>query len=114
MDIVLYLRLLAHAAGIGLITAIIIVLFFAWRYGWSIRISHIPLAITSMLLFDFWFLFLLISLREIGVVPREVLTPLLGSLEAGCVVLGWSWFVFMLKSNFRFSLRTPVEAEPYI
>lgn len=114
MDIVLYLRLLAHAAGIGLITAIIIVLAFAWYYGWSIRISHIPLAITSMFLFDFWFLLLLISLRDIGVIPREVLTPLLGSLEAGALILGWSWFVFMLKSNFRFSMRPSVEPTPSI
>ena len=113
MEIV-YLRLLAHAAAIGLVTACMIVLALAWYYGWSIRIAHIPLALGSMALFDFWFLFLLISLREIGVVPREALAPILAALELGAVSLGWLWFGFMLRSNFRFRIRAEIEPAPTI
>ena len=105
MDATIYLRLLAHTLGIGLVVAMIIVLAFALYYGWSIRISHIPLAIGALTLLCVWLLFLLLSIRDIALVPREALATLLGSLELGGFVLGWAWFIFMIKSNFRFTLR---------
>lgn len=113
MDITI-LRSLAHAAAIGLITACMVTLFLAWRYGWSIRISHLPLALGMLALFDFWFLFLLLSLREIGIVPREIMVPLLAVLELGAVTLGWSWFIFAVKANFKFALHRAVESTPGI
>ncbi len=104
------LRLLAHTAAIGLITAIMTVLLIAWYKGWIIRISHIPLALGTLLMFDFWFALLLVSIHDTALVPREILVQILAALEVGAVVLGWSWVLFMLKSNFRFRIR--IEAEP--
>ncbi len=108
MDINTIMRLCAHYAAIGLLTAMIFALIMA--RGNRVKISHVPLAVASMLLFALWLFLLALSIRSVQLFPREAIVPVLATLELGGTVLGWTWFAMAVKFNFRIKRSSPAPA----
>jgi hypothetical protein len=97
MDLTI-LRIVTHWLMFSLIAAILIVLWLA--RGRQIRLSHLPLAFGSLLMFAFWVLFLALSVRDAALLPRTLLIPLLISFEAAGTFLGWAWFLASVRVSF--------------
>jgi hypothetical protein len=109
MDINTIMRLCAHYAAIGLLTAMIFALIMA--RGSRVKISHIPLAVASMTLFALWLFLLSLSIRSVQILPREAIVSVLAMLELGGTVLGWAWFAMAIRFNFRLRPRASLGVE---
>jgi hypothetical protein len=109
MDINTIMRLCAHYAAIGLLTAMIFALIMA--RGSKVRVAHVPLAVASMTFFALWLFLLSLSIRSVQIFPRESIVPILAALELGGTALGWAWFAMAVKFNFRLKAHSSLGVE---
>lgn len=98
-----WLRLVAHTLTIGVILASIASLLIAhgkplyWRYWrWLV---------VTLYLYLCWFSLLLVSVKNVALLPRDQITVILGGLELCAALVGWVWWVQTVRKSFRISWR---------
>jgi len=103
------LRLAAHWLLVSLITAILISLWLA--RGQQIRLTHLPLAFGSLVMFGLWILLLAVSVRDVALLSRSLLVPILVTLEGAGTFLGWTWFLASVRASFTIVRKQKAEAQ---
>lgn len=103
MEATWYVRILAHLLWVSWFT----LLFFLAHIseGRTIRITHTRIGKAAIALLVAWFCLLLLTVRGVAIMPREVIVPVLGGLEFGAGVLAWAWLLWCGNENFRIEFR---------
>ncbi len=98
-----HVRVVAHFSWFAWFTA----LFFLAHAadGKRIHITHTYVGRASIALMATWFVLLMLTVRGVELIPREMVVPTLTSLELGGGVLAWTWLVWCGSNNFRFEFR---------
>jgi len=103
MDFVMYVRVWAHLLGLGWFVAMFCLAHAS--EGRTIRISHTRIGRVAILILGVWFGLLLLTVRGVAVMPREVIVPTLAALELGGWLLTWVWLILCGKENYRIEFR---------
>lgn len=103
MDVVMYGRILAHLLAVAWFAA----LFFLAHASENrtIRITHTRLGMAAIVLLAVWFALLLLTVRGVQVLPREVVVPTLAALELGGWSLAWVWLAWCGSENYRIEFK---------
>jgi hypothetical protein len=103
MDVAMYARVLAHLLAVAWFVA----LFFLAHAseGRAIHITHTRVGRSAIVLLMAWFALLLLTVRGVAIMPREVIVPTLAALELGGWVLAWAWLLWCGSENFHIEFR---------
>ena len=99
----MYVRVWAHLLGLGWFVAMFCLAHAS--EGRTIRISHTRIGRVAILILGVWFGLLLLTVRGVAVMPREVIVPTLAALELGGWLLTWVWLILCGKENYRIEFR---------
>ena len=103
MDATGYIRILAHLSWVVWFTLLFVLAHVS--EGRTIRITHTRIGKVAIALFIAWFCLLLLTVRGVAIMPREVIVPVLAGLELGSSILAWAWLLWCGNENFRIEFR---------